>query len=74
MSRYTGYNSDWGKTSKLKYVKEQQHRVEVSWKNTDYTERIEPAIRESGLPAATFIKKAVEEKIERMRKDPTTPR
>lgn len=65
MSAYKGYNSDWGNKSAIKYKKEKQHRVEVSWKKADFTERIEPVIKESGLPVATFIKDAVDEKIKR---------
>ena len=69
-SRYKGYNPDWGKKATMKYIKEKQQRVEVCWKKTDYTEHIEPAIQESGLPVSTFIKQAVEEKIERMHEEP----
>lgn len=67
MSTYKGYDPEVGKKAKIKYVKEKQHRVEVAWKKTEYAERIEPAIKESGLPVATFIKEAVDEKIGRMR-------
>ena len=47
-------------------IKDKQQRIEIKWKKSDYMERIEPAISKSGLPTATFIKEAVNEKIERM--------
>lgn len=65
MGRYKGYDPEVGKKAKLKYCKEKQHRIELSWKTTDYDERIAPAIEKSGLPAATYIKQAVDEKIAR---------
>lgn len=57
MSTYKGY---------VKYLKERQQRVEAAWKNTEYAERIEPAVKKSGLSKATFIKVAVDEKIDWM--------
>lgn len=69
MSTYKSYDPDVGKKAKLKYVKEKQQRIEIAWKKTEYAERIEPAIKESGLPTATFIKQAVDEKIERFLKN-----
>ena len=66
MSKYTGYNPDWGKKATQKYVREKQHQVNIKWKKTEYAERIEPAIKKAGIPVATFIKQAVDEKIARM--------
>lgn len=53
------------KKAALKYKKESQHPVSLSYKQSDFDNRIMPAIKKSGMPVATFIKKAVEEKIER---------
>lgn len=49
----------------LKYKKEKQRPVNFSYKKEEYEQRILPAIKKSGLPVATFIKQAVDEKIER---------
>ncbi len=53
------------KKATLKYKKEKQHPVSLSYKQEDFEQRIQPAIEKSGLPVATFIKQAVDEKIER---------
>ncbi len=53
------------KRATIKYVKDKQQRIEVKYKNDEYQSRIQPAIEKSGLPVATFIKQAVDEKIER---------
>lgn len=37
----------------------------VRYKKTDYEQKIKPAIDKTGLPVATFIKKAIQEKIEK---------
>ena len=68
MGEYKGYDPEVGKKAKLKYVKEKQHRVEVSWRSAEFAERIEPFIKEAKKPAATFIKEAVDEKVARMNK------
>lgn len=47
------------------YVKDHQKQIMIKYKNEDYESRIQPAIEKSGLPTATFIKQAVDEKIER---------
>lgn len=51
--------------SAIKYVKEHQKQIVIKYKKEDYESRIQPAIKKSGLPTATFIKQAIEEKIER---------
>ena len=66
MGEYKGYNPDVGNKATIKYKKEKQHRIEIAYKKTEYAERIEPAIRESGMAVATFVKAAIDEKIERM--------
>ena len=48
-----------------KYVKEHQKRIPLRFKKEEYETKIEPAIKKSGLPTATYIKKAIYEKIER---------
>lgn len=48
-----------------KYVETKQKRIEIKYKTEIYEERILPAIEKSGLSVASFIKKAVDEKIER---------
>lgn len=53
----------------IKYVKEKQQRIEIRYKKTDYDERIKPAIDKSGLPTATFVKEAIDEKIARDKLD-----
>ena len=65
MSEYKGYDHEVGKKAKLKYVKEKQHRIEIAYKKSEFEERIKPAIKASGLPVATFIKEAIDEKIEK---------
>lgn len=49
----------------MRYNKKHQHRIEIKYKNSYYDEIIKPAIEESGLPVATYIKLAIKEKIER---------
>lgn len=53
----------------MKYIREKQKEITVRFKKTDFESRIAPAIEASGLPTATFIKQAVEEKIARMEKE-----
>ncbi len=65
MSTYKGYDDDVGKRATIKYIKEKQRIVDVKWKKTVFENEIEPAIKKSGKPMATFIKEAVVEKIER---------
>lgn len=59
-----GYNES-SKQATIKYIKEKQERIEVKWKKDYYNNHIQPAIQNSGKPVATFIKEAVEEKIQR---------
>lgn len=51
-----------------KYVKEKQKQIIIKYKKEEYEEKILPVIEASGLQTATFIKRAVEEKIERDQK------
>ena len=47
------------------YHKYKLKRIPLDLNKKDFEERIKPAIDRSGLPVQTFIKKAIEEKIER---------
>ena len=53
------------KNATIKYIKDKQQRLEIKYKKEEYDQRIRPAIERSGLPTATFIKQAIDEKIER---------
>lgn len=53
------------KQATLKYIKSKQQEIKIRYRKDEFEERIQPAIKKSGLPTATFIKDAVEEKIER---------
>lgn len=53
------------KKATMKYIKTKQQEVKIRIKKDDYEKNIQPAIEKSGLATATFIKKAIEEKIER---------
>ena len=66
MSKYKGY-TEQSKIASNKYRKKSQKQINFSWKKTDFEKDIEPAIKKSGSPMATFIKEAVMEKIERDR-------
>ena len=48
-----------------KYTKEKQKSLLIKFKKDDFEERIAPAIKKSGLPIVTYIKTAINEKIER---------
>ena len=69
MSTYKGYNSNWGKNSSKKYIKEKQKSILLRWKKDDWESRIEPVIKATGMPVVTFIKEAVEEKFKRIEKE-----
>lgn len=58
------YNEKKKKSNK-RYFEKNQKRVPLNWQKEDFETRVEPAIKKSGLPTSTFIKKAVNEKIER---------
>ncbi|MBR5406405.1 MAG: nucleotidyltransferase domain-containing protein [Lachnospiraceae bacterium] len=58
-----GYD-ETSKKSTIKYIKDKQQEIKVRYKKTDYEQDILPVIEKSGLPVATYIKKAVSEKIE----------
>ena len=53
------------KQATLKYIKSKQQEIKNRYRKDEFDERIQPAIKKSGLPTATFIKDAIEEKIER---------
>lgn len=53
------------KNATIKYIKDKQQRLEIKYKKGEYDQRIRPAIERSGLPTATFIKQAIDEKIDR---------
>lgn len=59
-----GYN-EITKKATLKYIKDKQQQFTIRYKKDDYDFRIKPVIEKSGLPAATFIKQAIDEKIKR---------
>lgn len=65
---YTGYN-EVGKKASLKYRKDKQHPVTISYKTEDFESNVLPYIEKSKMPVATFFKKAVQEKIDRDFKD-----
>lgn len=60
-----GTYSEKDKQRTIAYIKNNLKRLEVRYPNDEYYAKIEPAIKHSGLSTATFIKQAVEEKIER---------
>lgn len=68
MSEYKGYRKS-NKKATMKYISDKQKQVVIRWKKEDYESHIEPAINMSGLATSTFIKEAVNEKIERMLQD-----
>lgn len=49
----------------IQYIKENLKRLEVRYQRDEYEQHIRPAIEKSGLPTATFIRQAIEEKIDR---------
>jgi len=59
------------KVQNMKYIAENQHRIGVNWLKEDFEKRVKPAIDKSGMPVATFIKTAVNEKIDRDELDDT---
>ena len=59
-----GYD-EIAKTATLKYIKEKQQQITLRFKKEDFEQRIQPAIEKSGMATATFIKQAIDEKIER---------
>ena len=58
------YYNESSKKADLKYKKEKTRGILIRYRNEDY-DRISGAIKKSGLPVATFIKHAINEKIER---------
>lgn len=57
-----GYN-DVAKQASMKYIKDKQQEIKIRYKKDEYEKMILPFIKESGLPVATYFKKAVLEKI-----------
>ena len=57
------YNAKSNSSTK-KYKSQSQKQIALSYKIDEYELEILPAIKESGLPIATFIKEAIREKIE----------
>lgn len=57
-----GYN-DVAKKASMKYIKDKQQEIKIRYKKDEYEKMILPFIKESGLPVATYFKKAVLEKI-----------
>lgn len=53
------------KDRSIRYIKNKLQRLEVRYQKDEYEGRIQPAIEKSGKPVATFIKEAIDEKIER---------
>ncbi len=53
------------KKATMKYMKEKMKIINLRIKKSDYEQFIQPAIERSGMPVATFIKQAIDEKIKR---------
>ncbi len=60
------YN-ETAKKATMKYIKDKMQQFTIRFKKDDYENRIKPAIEASGLAPTTFIKQAIDEKIERDR-------
>lgn len=58
------YNES-SKKATMKYMKDKMKIINLRIKKDEYEKNIQPAIEKSGLPVATFIKRAIEEKINR---------
>ena len=58
------YNEQ-AKKATLKYIKDKMQQFTIRFKQSDYDERIKPAIEASGLKPTTYIKQAIDEKIAR---------
>lgn len=56
------YNES-SKKATLKYMREKVKVINIRFKKEDYDKDILPAINKTGLPVATFVKQAIEEKI-----------
>ncbi len=57
--------SEASKRAVSKYTKEKVKSILLRVKKSDYEDRILPAIKKTGLPVMTFIRMAIDEKIER---------
>lgn len=55
------------KKATIKYLKEKAKQIVIRYTKAEYEEKVRPAAEASGLKLATFIKKAIEEKIEKDR-------
>ena len=56
---------DVARKATVKYIKEKQRQITIRYQKDDFENRIKPAIDRSGMKLTTFIKQAVDEKIER---------
>ena len=64
------YNSyRYHKLTVNKYLSEKVKKITVTYTNQEFDQRIRPEIEKSGLPMASYIKLAVDEKIERDNKN-----
>ena len=52
-----------GKKATLKYMREKIKVVNLRFRKDEYEQQILTAAQKSGLPVATFIKQAIQEKI-----------
>lgn len=57
--------SDARKAATIKYIKEKTKRIEIRYRLEEYEYRVAPAVLRSGLSTASFIKVAIDEKIQR---------
>ena len=57
--------SEAGKKAVLKHRRTRRKSVSLEYKLEEYENIVLPASKASGLPVATFIKAAVQEKIQR---------
>ena len=57
-----GYNQN-ANSSSQKYKRQSQKQIALSYVREDFELEILPVIRRSGMPVATYIKKAIEAKI-----------
>ena len=57
--------SDAQKRANLKYKSTKLKRISLTYRKEDFDKIIQPAVDASGMPLNTFIKQAVQEKIDR---------
>ena len=56
--------SEAKKKATQRYITSGQRQIIIRYRNADYSEIIEPGVKASGLPAATFYKKAIADRID----------